>query len=1815
MGAAVKASSETQAHRAPGSAASLETRPQTAAEQLRVIRDEVARVYDQLSKSGIFDVPERERFKSITVQPTTRDPADLLSEYKGPVRAAEREGINAIEKRISDLGDSLQERSGDKLSADAVKQILKAALAMLPKAQEAETSIERQLQLRAQYADRVEAKRGEILRAAGFDGRDALDAERREHYSIYRANRGVLGIKGLLKSTAAGKALSRIKQLRGVSKQLSAFEDPPYASLDCLSPVSSLRSVVRFATKQFLGKIQESGDQIARASLKEPPPAAAGFTEERLSALRDEYLHNHFTVPFETALASASLSSDKRLQLRAEGETVARLCFDSNIHDGYTSQDECPARCVRAFEERMAPVSSELRDSLSRWIGRKPWFFDDAANTTLALSVTAQVRDEARDIAAQHRKFCSALQACADAGGVYLRSADYNLPSKLRERTHLFQAGRDINPDRMNHILGSGLFRELVGHENAQLTKTHLEQHLLGAALSNEESGARYSAYRALLDIENVAHLPAVLALTYARPGGYDGPFERRDADGVPCIAALAARFHASSEAMEQLRQTPGAAELTKIFATRPEAIAAAVTGPQVHHSEETWLGGVAIGHHLTNLTCHLIQHGTNEDLTRTVRAAFQGRVVRPEDINLAVIRRFDRINSREDRVCVLDLCAEYVGSSSGSRLAGAFEHVASWALELGLPHQSAHVSALLFWHGGRSALSEEAVANLARGYNTSAEHVLAAQQCLAALESRGPHPEFSLSPPGWEAEKGLRGFFACTTTEESRNGLLMLADAGVHLPFSGHTKTDSVEKLIRHAPLISEAVQTIRAVDPGYTYTVDATSDTQSSPYHLHSSSITRLVQAANQSPKGGENSELITLTSKVLSVRGDLGGESVSCSAESAKRFIQTCQRLEGVQVDAFADATGAYLSTLVASREVAVSVDQATARAEAAALFLIQRGQYAEGVAGYVRTSGLNAVLHGTPEQITALADSGYSDNTLFSILPKVASANKGAEFEGLLARAHLLEQVQNYCNEQAIKERKASVAQDIVSGLLKVQPAVLRDIVAAQYPTEFLSRGLVPILRAPDGMRVLEQVVRSVSARSPLSNDRNVRSYFVDALCDSSAGARDVVAAFSQIKQLNEKLPDEGTRVTNLLLLANAAWTDEMSQNLRSLSPSDRGAFEAIEEVVRAEAHRVLSERYSSELLKQMQERDPVRIAQFAEILLNYEVSLRKFYKEDKIPALRVLATVEMLGAEAQLRSRDPEFLKTFQENIASYVPVEAEREGALAYLKRCYEDSVPALLLPDAEYSPEQRGKILANWNDSSKQFKHTTSEVDGVERGYAIVREVSQIRIPGHISAGLKEAVGADSTTGQLLRNPSEDIGNEVKALMGHKRLLGTNPLDLGALAQQGDLGRVHVERITRASAERQQETVASLQREVDTRIDELKREQKARNQFSELRRLFGSQGQLEHALEELQNQVRHVLMQQSVCPRFADAVNSERELRTRGAAVLAHKAVRRLLEREDLSDSEKKDLHDLNAECTKLIQMHDKVGSILGMQVKSVVALTKLLHARAETLQELSTKLEDGNDVTRIIDLVQTRDPLLAWQISEAARLAPDDVSRNERVSSLLQNAPETMLCTDLDRLEIALKSTQKELAMELTFQPEHRMTSILAALVNQCLDYRSKKNSVGNTVYNMALVDPLKEAVVAYDSEGVARVNGELYVGRARCEGVERTVLVLDTVYTPDKSLVTPSKVVGYLGYCLEKAERLGLPLVVPDRALQKVINELNDSESLWSAAPAKSMEVLIPNSPSGGFYVETRSYTHYTQPTWVAIDGAMILTRSVG
>ena len=1800
---------EPHEQRPPAASASRENKPQTVPEQLRASRDEVARIHDQIVASGILSARQRNHLEPLTTQPTTREPGDLLSEYKSPVMVAERAGIEAAVGRIEQLRDSLRAPGDESRSVESLKKILRDAIAYLPKAQEAEHAIERQVQLRAQHAAAVEAKKSEVLQATGFNSESALYREKRAQYAVHRAHRGVFGYKALLKSTTAGKALSRIETLEGISGQLLAVESLPYHSVEHSRPVSSLQDVFREAAGSLLSKLQKTGDSVARASLNGPHPASAEISKERLATIREEYMTKRFTEPFDTALAATALSADEKTQLRDQALSIARLCFDHNVNLGSSHDEICPVRAVLAFEARLSASNLTLGQRLKAWIGEKPWTFEDATKTSMALCVSAQARDEVMRIAGEHKELSRALQGCAAVAGTHVSSDHWGLPAQLHQQGKLFGDHKAVEPDVMRHVLTSAAFRDAAGVQGIELTSKHLDDHLLTVCLANNTDGQQ-----ALLGIQDVRHLPAVLALTYVRPGGRDGPFVRPDADGVPHIRALAARFHTSSEAMEQLRQIPGAAELTQIFATCPEAIALAVAPHRQPPNEETGLNARAIRNHLTELTCHLIQHGTREDLARTVHAACESQVVSQGDVDLAIIRRFDRMASEEERAAIVDLCRTHFASSDGKHLGGAFEYVASQAMELGIHHKPADVSKLLFWRAGRHELPEEVVTTLAGAYDTSSEQIRKAHECLRALEARAKQGGVALFPSS-KLDEALRQFLACSANEGSRSNLLLLADASVHLPFSGSSTIESVTKLIHHAPQISDAVQAIRAVNPEYRYTVYTDRDAHKSPYKLDALTMLRLIQTAHQSPPRTPSEDIVALVSRVLSVRGSLGEVSAPCRADSARRFVEACRRLQGGQVETFADVTQVSLTRLAASRAVDITPDEFAARAEAAALVLPEPGGISDRMSKDSISSGLGLIMRGTPDQIRALADGGYSDHALFNLLPKVAAVDNEADFAVMLARAHLLDTLGHYCNSQAAKDQQSSGSDAVVDALVRVEPAVLREIVAAQYPTDFLREGLVPLASAPQGESVVEQVVRAVSAQSPLSNDWNFRSYFVDAMCDSTVGAREVVAAFLRISEQKEKLPREGTRVVNLLLLANAAWSEKLSQRLAALPVSDREAFGAIEEVVRNQAHTVLSDRYSSELLEQMQRRDPVRLAQFAEVLLTYEVSLHKFNCAEKVPALRVLATVEMLGAESQLRNRDPEFLKTFQENIATYVPIEAERDGALSYLKRCYEDSTPSLLLPAKEYASDARAQILSTWNDRSLTFKHMTSEVDGVDRGYAIVREVSQICIPGHISPGLKEAIGANPTDARLLGNPSEQLGNEVKSLITYKRLLGGKPIDIGELAQQGEIGRRHVERLSRSSSGNQEETIASLQREIDTKLDELKREQKARNQYSELRRLLGSQEQLQRSLEDLDAQVKQVAQQQRVVLGFDESTDTERRLRSRGGAVLAREAVSKVLTRTDLSDPEKKALEALSIECSKLVDAHDKVTGVIGMQVKSVVALRKVLRARTAALEEISQEAIATSDIPAITEPLQARDPLLAWQITEALRLAPDEQTRKERVSSLLQAAWETTLTSDLERLEVALKSTQKELSMELTFQPEHRATGILTALVNQCLDYRSKKSSVGNTVYNMALVDPLKEVVVAYDSDGVARVNGELYVGRTRCNGVEGAALVLDTVWTPDKSLVTESKLVGYLGYCLEKAERLGLPVVVPYPALQDVFAKLSNQGSNWSATHAELLEVLIPGSPSGGFYVETKGHRHYNKPTWIEIGNAMILARADG
>jgi hypothetical protein len=90
-----------------------------------------------------------------------------------------------------------------------------------------------------------------------------------------------------------------------------------------------------------------------------------------------------------------------------------------------------------------------------------------------------------------------------------------------------------------------------------------------------------------------------------------------------------------------------------------------------------------------------------------------------------------------------------------------------------------------------------------------------------------------------------------------------------------------------------------------------------------------------------------------------------------------------------------------------------------------------------------------------------------------------------------------------------------------------------------------------------------------------------------------------------------------------------------------------------------------------------------------------------------------------------------------------------------------------------------------------------------------------------------------------------------------------------------------------------------------------------------------------------------------------------------------------------------------------------------------------------------------------------------------------------------------------------------------------------------------------------------------------------------------------VTDPFYVPDGSVTSWGKVEGHILHMVEKADRMGIPLVVPAShisASEQMFADMQTEEG--KTFEKKTVQVRIIPGPTGETYCELTGYTHYSQ-----------------
>jgi len=622
-------------------------------------------------------------------------------------------------------------------------------------------------------------------------------------------------------------------------------------------------------------------------------------------------------------------------------------------------------------------------------------------------------------------------------------------------------------------------------------------------------------------------------------------------------------------------------------------------------------------------------------------------------------------------------------------------------------------------------------------------------------------------------------------------------------------------------------------------------------------------------------------------------------------------------------------------------------------------------------------------------------------------------------------------------------------------------------------------------------------------------------------------------------------------------------------------------EAIEIIVEA-----LSAKYPEELLRALQ---PESLEQFVRVFTTYEKTLIHFGKIERVPVMRVLAVVEMLGREDDLRTNAPEFIEHLLGNLDQYFPQKSETESIRSYLRARAETKELEQVFPMNETLESNPQEFLAAWNDPSCQHTHILSEVS-LEDKLAYVRNMlDAVFLRGHLSAALMEIEKLTPGT-----NAAKELGDLWKRIDRLESSIRKDGVETVRTANKEDVDEILPAAFIESDDVKILDYLGSRKREVE-------QGQSALREWAPLRRVSANYEQKLSSLYEEFAELREALtpFQEIIENLGFDYKDSFGDRVFRGELTLLREAVEVELEKiaGSLDDVTKDKIKKLSEVLSKLdgisIRSMDYMQT-LGEQLKKS---WDLLEQKRKEVVILLDKLNNNAGLDNAMQAISAFDSRLASLVERETASLTDTHERIGKINEIINLYLDLTALSDIRSIIGAINEAANGEQRALVYRGEHCFSALLEAMTGQCLDYRSSKNSIGNSVYNISLQDSIREVVVGRDESGSPRVNAITYLSNVSIGNSESELaIVLDTPYVPDGSTLSSSKVEGLMEFLILKAARLGVPVVIPQSTSVNLHGKFDEYRERGIQVQEGNVVVGILPGPTGSTYCEISSYVHY-------------------
>ena len=572
-----------------------------------------------------------------------------------------------------------------------------------------------------------------------------------------------------------------------------------------------------------------------------------------------------------------------------------------------------------------------------------------------------------------------------------------------------------------------------------------------------------------------------------------------------------------------------------------------------------------------------------------------------------------------------------------------------------------------------------------------------------------------------------------------------------------------------------------------------------------------------------------------------------------------------------------------------------------------------------------------------------------------------------------------------------------------------------------------------------------------------------------------------------------------------------------------------------------------------------------LARWLSVFPEFEQTMKIHHDEDLIPPMRVLATVELLGMREGFAKHDPKVAEYLQTKLEKLFPNKDEQQAIREYL-----DGYASMDDEKLIFATDDLSKIrekLATWSSPTK-VDHVLSEVSIRDRLLEAQQKLDDIFYKNHFSEEFIQIAGLheDAPTMKALSEQFRELKEN-----------GASKSELDAIRQQQDSIR---------KWSKLQIIFQNYQQKFDLLNADIENAGKKLAPYKDMLEKWGFDYGDSFGNKVFTGELR--LLSERCKSELAKNPKDERIAALSGEIADFEKACGN-------ANSYVADLAD------RLRPVDDKKSGILDdLQAKKAWS--------ERLISELEGGLSEKEGLGRIHD---GQEPL--YNIISAK----ENIDKAELID-ILRRYTETTAINDLEHIVSMARNESSTQNLVYTYSAQQDFSGMELAMVGQCLDYRYRRNSIGNAPFTVSYQDSWRQMVVAYLPEDTMqmqpKVDSIIFLAQVESNRVKETSVVTDGVYVPDGSERGWSKVEGHIRFAWEKAKELGMPLVVPactgPGALLPYFPQIKElAQEFGVKADERSVKVLVQPGPSKATYCELAGYEHYEENTELEVNALVL------